>query len=189
MLNAAGQILALVAVAAAALVAVAAFSQTAMFQRFHHPGGAVLVYGLSMTLIWLMRHVVPFAFPPRYYRLRPFEIDGQLYRRLGVLGFRWLLFKSHIELLNVSAKLSHGKAGLQRLERGGRDAETDHASALLVMVVITAYAGLHGWWVLAGSLLLTNFVANVYPIMLQRYTRARLLPVLDRLRDDQRRGA
>lgn len=184
-MNAARQILAFIAVTGAVLAAVAAFSRTPIFLKFHHPGGAVLVYGLSMTLVWLVRQVVPFAFPPGYYRPRPVEIDGSLYRRLGVLRFRWLLFKTHIELLNVSARLSHGRLGLLRLERGVRDAETDHALALLVMVVITMYAALHAWWVLAGWLLLANVVANVYPIMLQRHTRARLLPILDRLRNNE----
>jgi hypothetical protein len=40
---------------------------------------------------------------------------------------------------------------------------------------------------LASWLLLTNIVANVYPIMLQRYTRARVLPVLERLGSRNRR--
>jgi len=154
---------------------------------FHSPGGAVLIYGLSMTLVWLVRHVVPFAFPPRYYRLCPFEIDGHLYRRLGVVNFKWLLSKSRVELLNFSARLFHGRSGLDGLERGIREAETDHAIALLVMVVITIHAATNAWWALASWLLLANVVANVYPIMLQRLNRARLLPVLDKLGNRYRR--
>jgi len=140
-----------------------------------------------MTLVWLMRQVVPFAFPPRYYRLRPFEIDGRLFRRLGVVTFKWLLFKSRVELLNFSARLSHGRRGLHGLERGIREAETDHAIALLVMVVITIHAATNAWWALASWLLLANVVANVYPIMLQRHTLARLLPVLQKLGGRDRR--
>ena len=134
-----------------------------------------------MTLVWLMRHMVQFSFPPGYYRPRSFEIDGGPYRRLGVETFKWLLFKSRIELLNTSARLSHGRTGLQCLERGIREAETDHVIALLVMVVVTIHAAVNAWWPLVGWLLLVNVVANVYPIMLQRYNRARLLPVLSRL--------
>jgi hypothetical protein len=84
-------------------------------------------------------------------------------------------------LLNFSARLSHGRGGLRGLERGIREAETDHAIALLVLVAITIYAAMNAWWALAGWLLLTNVVANVYPIMLQRHNRARLLPVLEKL--------
>ena len=50
------------------------------------------------------------------------------------------------------------------------------------MPVVTLHARLNTWWALAGWLLLTNVVANVYPIMLQRHNRARLLPVLEKLR-------
>ena len=54
------------------------------------PTRGVLIYGLSMTLVWFMRHVVPFRFPAGYYRLRPFEMDGRLNRRLCGT-FKWLL--------------------------------------------------------------------------------------------------
>ena len=181
MLNAVRQVLAFIAVTAAAIAIVDACSRTAIIPIFHYPGGAVLIYGLSMTLVWLMRHAVPFAFPPRYYRLRSFENDGGLYRRLGVVTFKWLLLQSRVELLNFSARLSHGRTGLNGLERGIREAETDHAIALLVMALITIYAAMKDWWALASWLLLANVVANVYPIMLQRHNRARLLPVLARL--------
>jgi hypothetical protein len=148
---------------------------------FDYPAGAVMIYALSMVLVWIVRHVVPFALPSRYYRLRPFEFDGQLYRRLGVVTFKWLLFKSRIELLNVSARLSHGRTGIHRLERGIREAETDHVITLLVMLVITVYAVMNAWWALVSWLLLANIVANLYPIMLQRHNRARVLPVLEKL--------
>ena len=39
------------------------------------------------------------------------------------------------------------------------------------MSVVTVHATLNTWWALAGWLLLTNVVANVYPIMLQRHNR------------------
>jgi hypothetical protein len=186
-LDAGRQLLAFIAVTGTAIVVVDACSRTAIFPIFHYPGGAVLIYGLSMTLVWLTRHVVPFAFPPRYYRLQRFEIDGRLYRRLGVVTFKWLLCKSRLELLNFSARLSHGRTGLHRLERGIGEAETDHAIALLVMVAITIHAATNAWWDLASWLLLANVTANVYPIMLQRHNRARLLPVLEKLRGRDRR--
>lgn len=175
------QILAVVAITGVVVAIVNACSHTAIFAMVHYPGGAVLVYGLSMTLVWFTRHLVPFTFPAWYYRLRPFEIDGRPYRRLGVVTFKWLLIKSRIEFLNVSARLSHGRTGLVGFAQGIRHAETDHGIALLVMSVVTIHAAMNGWWAFAGWLLLTNVVANVYPMMLQRYNRARLLPVLQRL--------
>jgi hypothetical protein len=175
------QILAVVAATGVVIAVVDTCSRTGVFPIFRNPGGAVLVYALSMTLVWLVRQLVPFALPHRYHRLRPFEIDGRVYRDLGIVTFKWLLFKSGVEHLNFSARLSHGRSGLVGLERGIRVAETDHALALLVMVVVTLYAAVNAWWALTGWLLLANVVANVYPIMLQRHNRARLLPVLRRL--------
>jgi hypothetical protein len=73
------------------------------------------------------------------------------------------------------------KTGLLRFAQGIREAETDHTIVFLVMIVITIYAAMNAWLALVGWLLLANTGANVYPIMLQRYKRARLLPVLERL--------
>ena len=125
--------------------------------------------------------MVPVALPARYHRLRPVETDNHLYRHLGVGAFKWLLFKSGLERLNVSARLSRGRTGLLEFERGIRDAETDHTITFLVMVAVTLFAAMKGWWAFAGWLVLANLVANIYPIMLQRSNRARLLPVLTKL--------
>lgn len=181
MLNPGRQILAFIAVTATAIAVVDASSRTAIVAAFDYPGGAVLIYGLSMTLVWLTHYVVPFSFSAAYYRLKAFEIDGGIYGRLGIEAFWWLLCKSRIELLNTSVRLSHGRTGLQGLERGMRKAETDHVITLLVMVVVTIYAAMNAWWALVGWLLLVNVVANAYPIMLQRHNRSRVLPVLARL--------
>jgi hypothetical protein len=175
-------VIAFIVVTVAAIAVVDACSRTAIFPMFRYPPGAVLIYALSMTLAWVIRYLVRFALPPGYYRLQPFEINGRRYRYLGVGAFKWLLFKSGVELLNFSARLPRGRLGLYGLERGIRDAETDHAIALLIMVAITIHAVTNTWWALASWLLLANVVANVYPIMLQRHNRARLLPVLARLR-------
>jgi len=75
-LNPGRQILAFIGVTGTAITVVDAFSRTAIVRAFDYPGGAVLIYGLSMTLVWLMHHVVQFSFSPGYYRLQPFEIDG-----------------------------------------------------------------------------------------------------------------
>lgn len=62
-----------------------------------------------MTLVWLARQVVPFGFPPGYYRVRTFEVDGRLYRRLGVVTSKRLLFNlqrhNRARLLPVLEKL------------------------------------------------------------------------------------
>ena len=175
------QILIVTAVTGVVIAVVDASSRTSVFPVSRYPAGAVLVYGLSMSLVWLTRHLVPVTLPAHYYRLRSVETESRLYRRLGVGAFRWLLFKSGLEHLNFSARLSHGRTGLMKFERGIREAETDHAIACLVMIVVTLYTAMNGWWAFASWLVLANVVANVYPIMLQRFNRARLLPVLTKL--------
>lgn len=58
MLNAGRQVLAFIVVTGATIAVVDSRSRTAIFTIFRYPAGAVFIYGLSMTLVWLMRDVV-----------------------------------------------------------------------------------------------------------------------------------
>jgi thiosulfate reductase cytochrome b subunit len=58
--------------------------------------------------------------------------------------------------------------------------ETGHLAIGLVVDLMAGYALLRGWWDAAGWLLLFNILINVYPVMLQRYNRARLQPLFEK---------
>jgi hypothetical protein len=48
------------------------------------------------------------------------------------------------------------------------------------VILMAGYALLQGWWDTFGWLLLFNILINAYPVMLQRYNRAKLQPLLEK---------
>src|SRR5262249_34632316 len=120
-----------------------------------------------------------------YYFLRPFEASGIAYERLGVRLFRRLTVTG--DYFNWAARkydpqyrgvCSHG--AVVQAERHGRSNERAHVAALVFLVPPTLCALLVGQYRLATALLTVNLLGNVYPVLLQRYTRARLNALMSR---------
>jgi len=128
--------------------------------------------GMSMAVLALV-------LPAGYYRPRPFELSGRFYARLGVRWFkRWTPDGDHvvryIRRFVPDYRILPGRGSLADLDLRTRRSEQGHLLWLLVSAAPIAYAMISGWAVLASWLVLGNLVVNVYPIMLQRYTRARV---------------
>ncbi len=52
--------------------------------------------------------------------------------------------------------------------------ETGHFIIGSIVILMAGYALFKGWWETAGWLVLFDILINAYPVMLQRYNRARL---------------
>ena len=64
---------------------------------------------------------------------------------------------------------------LARLDQKMRDAEASHAILLRrSRLPVVIHAAVRGWWIAAACTLLFDVLVNGYPVMLQRYNRARL---------------
>ena len=69
---------------------------------------------------------------------------------------------------------------LASYERATRHGENAHAWLFAIALVPTAWALAHGWWDAAFWITSMSVAFHVYPIMLQRTQRARLVALLDR---------
>ena len=130
--------------------------------------GASLLSGLLIFLV-----------PRGFHVPRAWEYRGALYRRVGVELFRSIVANG--DLVNRFVRARHGKAyrvygpGIEKLVPKSIWNEQRHWAYLCWGFVSAGYAWTLGWesWTvwLAG----TNVGANLYPIMLQRYSRARVM--------------
>ena len=117
-----------------------------------------------------------------YYRLRPFEISGEFYARLGVRFFRRFViqgvyFNRVARRFNRTApdyRSVRSPAGVQRAERLGRLNERVHVTILVLLLPPTCWGLVCGQYGFAAQLILFNGLFNLYPVLLQRYTRMRL---------------
>ena len=141
---------------------------------------AAFIHWCSGVLIIALAAMLPPALPDRWLRLRSWEADGSVYRRLGIEGYKKALLASPFGP-NAFLKFHGRRSQIPELEQFTRNAEMGHLTLLVVSTVVIAIAWRTGYWRTALFLAIVNVPWNIYPVLLQRYTRARLTRVRRRL--------
>ncbi len=137
---------------------------------------AFLVVWVPMAWLGTLSRVARPRLPERYHRLRASEQDGRLYELLGVRPVKRLLRRGPLAAFNPGLHLPEDRTPerLAGLDQRMRDAEASHTILFVVMLGVSANAAAQSWWGGAAWTLLFNVMLNGYPVMLQRYNRARL---------------
>jgi len=137
---------------------------------------AFVVVWVPMVIVGMLSRVLQMRLPNWYHELRPFELSGRVYERIGVRAVKWMLRRGPLAVFNPDLHLPAERtpAKLAHLDQRMRDAEASHAVLLVATLPIVAHAVVRGWWVAAVSTLLFDVLLNGYPVILQRYNRAHL---------------
>ena len=154
------------------------------------PWFAFVVVWAPMTALGTVSHVLPVRLPERFHRLRPFELDGRIYERLGVRVVKRLARRGPISWWNPGLHLppQRDAASLERLELKMRDAEASHAVLFVAGLCTAAVVGGLGHAVGATWVIVFDVLLNAYPMMLQRYNRALLARMSTRETNDPADG-
>ncbi len=148
------------------------------FRPFHYPDGQLLpplpllvaCFALAVSVWWI---------PASFYQIRAFERDGRLYEKLGVRFFRWFVpdgdaanrwRRRNDPTFRIIRNREYARAFRQRTMLS----EKSHLVMLMLGVMSAVFAWAIGWTGWAIYLTVGNVIVNLYPILLQRYTRARL---------------
>jgi hypothetical protein len=128
--------------------------------------------------------VLPRWMPAAWFAARDWE-RGRLYERLGVRWFRqWVPDGDRANRSrrqrDPSHRLIRGQASASAFVERTIGGEVGHLILLVAGVLTTVYAASIGHTAFAIFVTAGNVVLNVYPILLQRYTRARIASVLAR---------
>jgi hypothetical protein len=118
----------------------------------------------------------------RYFRPKPFELDGRLYAWLGVVRFKRVLtslFQVDPERPVTNGYVLGGRSleHVRAFERISRRSELIHLAGLLLAGLFLVFSLLWGGLLLAG---LFVFAVNFHCFLLQRYNRSRVYRVLER---------
>lgn len=150
---------------------------------FAYPAGD-LAPSLPVFVASFMACLVPWWLPSSYYRVHPFERSGRLYEALGVRLFRW--FVPDGDLANKwrrrrepNFRIITNRRLAAAFVRRTKLSEKSHLVLLLMGCLSTVFAlqiGWRGWAVYLG---VGNVLVNLYPVLLQRYTRTRLRSVVN----------
>lgn len=149
---------------------------------FHYAGGDLLP-PLPVCFAFLAAGIAVWWLPSSYYRIRGFEQSGRLYELMGVRLFRWLvpdgdaankLRRRQRPGFRIIRSRRYARALMRRTELS----ERSHLVMLVLGSVSAVFAWQIGWAGWAMYLGCGNVLVNLYPVLLQRYTRARLLRVV-----------
>lgn len=140
---------------------------------FRGPISAFLINWLAVSWFAVASLVVQFSLPSRYYEIKAFEGEGQVYEHLGIRIVKKLLRRGPLAIFSPTLRLPQEKttSALRHLDHEMRKAETIHVYTLVLMLLFILYNMLRGWFDGAGWLLVFNVLINGYPVMLQRYNR------------------
>lgn len=115
-------------------------------------------------------------------QIRDFEQSGRLYELMGVRLFRWVvpdgdaankLRRRRWPGFRIIRSRRYARAFMRRTELS----ERSHLVMLALGSFSAVFAWRIGWAGWAMYLGVGNVLVNLYPVLLQRYTRARLLRV------------
>jgi hypothetical protein len=110
--------------------------------------------------------------PECYYVTRLFEKDGRVYDYLGVRWYQRLL-RARVWSVDPAVLRSRRDAR-ETMVRATQDPEAGHLIIFVVIIGITLWALVSGWWDTVAWLLLFNLLHNGYPVLSMRQIRARL---------------
>ncbi len=136
---------------------------------------------ILMTAVLFYTQTFKPALTSGYYKAKPWERQGAVYKWFGVNLFRKMLVWVGWEKLNKAANPVQKKTdALRHLEYSTRQSEFGHVIIFLIVLPINIFVAIYygiskSFWLLA-----LNIVLNVYPILVQRYNRPRLLKILNR---------
>jgi hypothetical protein len=148
---------------------------------------AAAVHWFSGVLIIMLAGPMGLSLPDGWHRLRPWETDGSIYHWFGIEPYRKALLASPFGP-NAFLKFEGRRAQFPELEQFTRNAEMGHLTLLVASAGATAVALLTGYSRTAFFLTVVNVPWNVYPVLLQRYTRARLQGIRRRFPTTSRRA-
>jgi hypothetical protein len=137
---------------------------------------AFVVVWWPMVWVGTTSRLVQLRLPEGYHALRRFERGGEVYGRLGVRVAKSALRRGLLARFNPDLHLPSERTPeqLEHLAQRMRDAEASHTVLFVATLPVVAHAAARGWWVAAVLTLVFDVVMNGYPVMLQRYNRARL---------------
>jgi hypothetical protein len=148
----------------------------------------------AFSLSWII-NVVVFECTRRYwfkvdskrFRFASWEREGRIYRWAGVDAFRWLLVRSPLIWLSPALKLAPHRSGMESLLRHLNCAEGVHRVGGVVTFGVALIYTVAGHAVVGGYIALLTLLLHVYPVLLQRRNRGRVLRMARRL-DTIRQG-
>jgi hypothetical protein len=115
-----------------------------------------------------------------YYAEKEWERRGKIYEQLGINAFRKLLVWTGWEKLNKKSNpVEKDTAALMNLHYQTKKAELGHVVVLIIVLGFNVFVAFKFGVLKSLWLLILNVLLNLYPILLQRYNRPRIVRAIN----------
>lgn len=142
----------------------------------------ILNFMLMMSLLSLTQ-TLKFKFTSKYYKIKEWEKDGELYHFLGINIFRKILVFIGWEKINKKANpVTKSLNSLLLLEYGTKQSEFGHLVIFFIVMGINIFVAIKFGFFQSIWLLILNVLLNFYPIILQRFNRPRFKKTIDSIK-------
>jgi len=153
---------------------------------FDYPSGNFLPE-LWFGVVIIACIVLWWLIPASYFRVFNFEKSGKVYQFFGAKLFRQFVPDGDLanrweRRKNPAHRMIQNKNSIEAFIVRTEQSERGHIVLLVIGIATAWYAWSIGWQGWALFLSAGNIIVNIYPILLQRYTRSRLYSVLNRFR-------
>lgn len=116
----------------------------------------------------------------KYFDQKPWENGGKIYQSFGINLFRKLLVLVGWEKLSKATKpVGKGADTLANLYHRTKIDELGHLIILVIVAAFTVVVAIRFGLAKAMPLLVSNILLNLYPVMLQRFNRPRIVRAIN----------
>lgn len=120
------------------------------------------------------------AYSAKYFIARPFERKGSIYQWFGVNYYKYLLRLIGWEkIIRKDQVIKRNMDSLLEFVTWTKGSEAIHLIAAISVIAFTIWIGWHYSISDIRWLIITNVLFNVYPVMLQRYNRPRIIRLIN----------
>lgn len=147
-----------------------------------------LLYSITLNLllmIWMsiVETLLILELKSSYFDSHPIEVEGKIYKYIGVDFFRKILVLSGWEKSRKNENpIRKSLTSLEYYEYRTRTSEFGHSIIAIIIVVITVYVCMAYSYKDTIWLIFLNILLNIYPITVQRYNRPRVRRVIKKLK-------
>ena len=128
--------------------------------------------------------------PDSYYQIKSPNQLISLSKKIGIGLFQKFLLLTFWRNKDQQKRYFNGtKSGIFHWVKESKISEFGHLIPFFILLVLSIWSLLLGFWKMALINLVLNILANLYPVLLQRTHRARLSPILKRLKDSTNNSA
>jgi hypothetical protein len=141
---------------------------------FASPWMALMLFFCFLGLAKVAEPIYMLKLPACVRKLRPWELHGDAYRRLGVPAFGALLRNTPLRLANTTVYVSRKRRDPVLICRQVESAEAIHFWGALALLPYLVLCLLTGKWNAFAGFLMVQVIGNAYPMMHLRSARGRL---------------